>query len=252
MTGPDARVAVPIAELRDAPDGARQRQLVYGDGVRLLGDRGAWRAVEAVRDGYRGSVHMTDLADWVAPTHWVAALATHLYGAADVKAPDIASLSFGAGLTVLDHTGDFARTDRGLFVPRQHLVPWTTRYQDPAGVAELFLGTPYLWGGNSRLGLDCSGLVQAACLACGLPCPGDSGDQARRAGHPIAAKAPLARNDLIFWEGHVAIALDDTRLIHANAHHMAVAIEPAEDAAARIAEAGGGPVTQRRRLQVRR
>ncbi len=250
MSAADARVAVPVSDLRDRPGGSRQRQLLYGEGVRKGAEEGAWCAVEASRDGYQGFVHIADLADWSAPTHWVTGLASHLYSAADLKSTEIASLSFGAQVTLLDEAGRFGRTDRGLFVPQIHLTPMRQRFADPAGVAELFLGTPYLWGGNSRLGLDCSGLVQAACLACGLPCPGDSDDQARLAGHPVPETAPLARNDLVFWKGHVAIALDDHRLIHANAHHMAVAIEEAETAIRRIVGDGGGNVTLRRRLSI--
>ena len=121
------------------------------------------------------------------------------------------------------------------------------KFNDLAAVAELFLGTPYLWGGNSRLGLDCSGLIQAACLACGVPCPGDSGDQSRDVGDALDPADPLRRGDLVFWNGHVGMMVNQTLMIHANAHHMATVFEPLEDATARIEAAGDGPVTARRR-----
>lgn len=242
------QVAVPVADIRAAPDGARLRQLLFGEIVEVVGERQGWPMVRARRDGYRGLMHPGDLGPARTATHRVVALATHLYTAPDIKAREVASLSFGARLTIAGETAGFLATDEGLHVPRPHVAAVGRVFGDPAGVAELFLGTPYLWGGNSRLGLDCSGLVQAACLACGMPCPGDSGDQAREAGAPVEDEAPLRRGDLLFWKGHVAMAVGPDRLIHANAHHMAVAFEPAEEALRRIAAQGGGRLTARRRL----
>ncbi len=119
--------------------------------------------------------------------------------------------------------------------------------QDPVAVAEMFLGTPYLWGGNSRDGIDCSGLVQAALLACGRDCPGDS-DQQAGIGTELAEGDALRRGDLVFWKGHVAMVVDGDRLIHANGHSMSVAHEGIAACIERIAAAGGGPVTARRRV----
>jgi cell wall-associated NlpC family hydrolase len=243
-----AQVVVPVADILDRPDGARQRQLLYGDVVELTGQDGDWHAVRARRDGYTGVVRADELGAAVAATHHITSLATHLYSAPDIKSADLASLSLGSQLTLVAEAGAFGRTHAGFFVPMAHVAPLRRRFADPVAVADLFLGTPYLWGGNSRLGLDCSGLVQVACLACGLPCPGDSAEQQCEAGQVVAADAPLARGDLVFWRGHVAMAVNDSTLIHANAHHMAVVYEGAEDAIRRIAGQGGGPVTGRRRL----
>jgi cell wall-associated NlpC family hydrolase len=162
-----------------------------------------------------------------------------------VQAPEIAALSFGARLTVLAEAGRFAETPEG-FVPLVHLLPADSVMTDPVAVAEMFLGTPYLWGGNSRAGIDCSGLVQAALLACAIPCPGDSDLQARTVGTELAPDAPSHRGDLIFWKGHVAMVADSHRLIHANGHAMATVHEPMAAALDRIA-ATGTPVLTRRR-----
>ena len=248
QTNDAAQVVVPVADMLDAPDGARQRQLLYGDTVAIIASDGPWRTVTADRDGYPGVMHSDDLGAVTVATHQVTALATHLYTAPNMKARDLASLSLGAKLTLEAETDGFGHTAAGHFVPLTHVAPARRRFADPVAVAELFLGTPYLWGGNSRLGLDCSGLVQTACLACGLPCPGDSGAQETGAGRAVTDDMPLARGDLVFWTGHVAIAVSDTLLIHANAHHMAVVYEPAEDAIRRISRQGDGPVTGRRRL----
>ena len=119
---------------------------------------------------------------------------------------------------------------------------------DPVAVAELFLGTHYLWGGNSRFGVDCSGLVQAGLLACGIACPGDSGDQERALGEDLPEDTPAKRGDLLFWKGHVAWVAGENLLLHANAYHMAVAFEPMDKAIARIISQGDGPVTSHKRL----
>ena len=172
-----------------------------------------------------------------------AGTATHLYRDDDMKSPDLRHLSFGALVTVEAEGRQFWETPEG-YIPKKHLRPLDRPFTDPAAVAMLHFGAPYLWGGNSILGIDCSGLAQAALLACGLPCPGDS-DLQEALG--AAVEGPLRRGDLVFWPGHVAMAVDETTLIHANAHHMAVAYEGAEAAMLRIRAQGNGEVVARRR-----
>jgi len=164
-------------------------------------------------------------------------------------------LSFGARLRVARTEGAWAKLAiqtqpdtawfREAWVPAAHLAPVDTLEPDPVAVAEKFLGTPYVWGGNTAFGIDCSGLVQAALLACGIECPGDA-DLQMALGEE-ATGAPR-RGDLMFWKGHVALVVDADTLIHANAGHMAVACEGIEAATARIAAQGDGPVTAHRRL----
>lgn len=242
-------VCAPVADLRESPDGARDRQLLFGDLVLLLEERDGFGFVWSQKDGYAGYVALAALGPEIRPTHWVAAPATHLYAAPDIKAPEVMALPFGARLAV-EPNGVFAETADGGFVPSVHLKPVGAFYTDPVAVAEMFLGTPYLWGGNSRQGLDCSGLVQAALMACGQDCPPDS-DMQMHLGAEIAPEAPLVRGDLLFWAGHVALVVDRGTLIHANAHHMAVAHEPTDAAIARIAAQGDGPVIARRRVHSR-
>ncbi|MEO0391201.1 MAG: NlpC/P60 family protein [Pseudomonadota bacterium] len=238
-----ARVGVPVVDLLAAPHGARDRQLLAGDPVTVLGTHDAHSYVRSEKDGYIGWVAATALAADAAPTHVVTALASHAYAAATFKSPDRATLSFGARLVARGVRDGYLDTAYG-YVPAQHVSPADWQADDPVQVAALFLGTPYLWGGNSRLGLDCSGLIQAALLACGHACPGDS-DQQQALGR--AATGAVQRGDLLFWKGHVAIAVDDQTLIHANAYAMATVYEPLAQAVARIAETDG-PVLARRRL----
>lgn len=245
--GRPALVAVPLADLLARPDGPRDRQVLMGDAVTVIDSDGGFVFVQAAKDGYCGWLSATALEEGApAPTHWVSAPASHLYPEPLVQAREIAALTLGARLTVqetgLGKQGRFARTTRG-FVPMRHLRAIGDWAEDPVSVAEAFLGTPYLWGGNSRAGIDCSGLAQAAMLAAGRPCPGDA-DLQERAGTALPEGAPLRRGDMIFWAGHVALVVDGTRLIHANGSTMSVAHEGTEACIARIKAEGGGPVTR--------
>lgn len=236
------QVVWPVVDLLRAPDGPRDRQLLFGETVDRYETHCGHSFVQARKDGYVGYLPDAALGPHQTSTHWVSAPATHLYASADIKSPDRQMLSFGSRLSARVETGAFIETAKG-FVPRVHLRPVPERLNDPVAVAELFLGTPYLWGGNSRLGIDCSGLVQAALLACGHACPGDSDQQQAALGQRIMDGTPPQRGDLLFWQGHVALVVDQDRLIHANAFHMAVSYEPLQDAIMRIKAQGDGPVT---------
>jgi cell wall-associated NlpC family hydrolase len=242
-----ASIGLPVADLLARPHGPRDRQLLMGEAVTILGQNGDTAHIRADKDGYHGFLAATALAPAFQATHKVSAPATHAYTAPDMKSPDRLSLSFASRVAVTATSGAFCETEHG-HIPAQHLHPIDSHESDPAAIAERFLGTPYLWGGNSRSGIDCSGLVQAALLACGLPCPGDSDLQEQALGMPCPAGTGYKRNDLLFWKGHVALVLDAERLIHANAHQMAVAHEGIPDAIARIKAQGDGPVTAHKRL----
>lgn len=242
------RCAVALTDLCRAPGGVRDKQLLRGQPFRVLELRDGWAFGRDETDGYVGYLRADALAAGVTPTHRVAARACHVYSAPDIKAPEIESLSFLSLLAVTGEAGRFLALAEGGFVPAVQLARAAAAESDPVAVAERFLGTPYLWGGNSAFGIDCSGLVQLALRACGAPCPRDSDQQQRALGRPLPAGAPLRRGDLVFWAGHVGMMTDAERIVHANAHHMAVVREPLAVARARIEAAGGGPVAEVRRL----
>lgn len=236
VPGHSARLAVPLADLTAAPGGRRDRQVNFGADVTVIETRGGWSFVQTALDGYCGWLPASVLTTDLPPvTHRVAAPATHVYPAPDMKQPEQTSLSLGARLSVAGIEGRFARLATGGFVPIGHIGDRPA--PDPVPVAESLMGTPYLWGGNSRGGIDCSGLVQAALTACDISCPGDS-DLQRTAFPPADT---VQRGDLLFWPGHVALAMSPDRMIHATAWAMAVIVEPVADAMARIDSAGDGP-----------
>lgn len=234
-----------MVDLLSQPKGARDRQLLLGDTVVVVHTDGAYAYVQADKDGYCGWVATHAIGPPAQATHWISARASHLYTAPKVQAPEAAALPMGARVQVMATHGTFAQTAHG-YIPLPHLSTLTNRPGDPVTVAEGMLGAPYLWGGNSSAGIDCSGLVQGAWLACGMDCPADS-DMQQAMGKPLREDTPLQRGDLIFWKGHVAIIMDQSRLIHANGHTMSVAYEETAACIARIAAQDGGPVTALRR-----
>ena len=254
--GTAMEVQTEILPLLATPEGPRERELVMGEGFVVLEVVEGFAFGFAQRDGYVGWVFAEFLFPQRAPTHRLAAIRSYWQEDPDLKLSTRQfPLSFGARFRVTHQDGRWSRIViqtapgeawfRDSWVPTAHLASADSHETDPVAVAEKFLGTPYLWGGNSAFGIDCSGLVQAALLACGTACPGDS-DQQMALGR--AAEGAPARGDLIFWQDHVAMVVDEARLIHANAHHMAVAYEGIDAAIARIDAQGDGPVLARRRL----
>jgi hypothetical protein len=239
----------PQAPLRREPlsDAPLDTEALMGERVTIYEiDAEGWAWGQLENDDYVGWLPESALVSpGVTRTHKVSALRTLSFPGPSIKLPPRATLPFGAMLDVERVEGNLALTSAG-YVPAMHLVPIATKEADFVAVAERFAGAPYLWGGKTNLGIDCSGLVQVALNACGIECPRDSDMQEAALGKPVEL-ADLRRGDLVFWKGHVAIARDKATLVHANAFHMTVAVEPVAEAIARIREAGSG-VTGVRRL----
>jgi cell wall-associated NlpC family hydrolase len=250
VDGEAREVVEPQLPVRRAPspDAPLDTEALMGERVTVFetSEEGwAWGQLDA--DRYVGFMPANGLAPpGPAPTHRVSAVRTLVFPAPSIKLPPLAGLPLGAVLAVARLERRFAVTASGGYVPRVHLAPLEHREADFVAVAERFLGTPYLWGGKTNLGLDCSGLVQVALAACGTACPRDSDMQEAALGAAVAG-APPRRGDLMFWKGHVAIVRDEATLVHADGFHMAVAIEPIATAIARIRPTDG-EVTSLRRL----
>ena len=240
-------VTTPLVDLLASPGGARDRQLLYGETVTVFERRAGIAFVQAEKDGYVGYLDEAALGDRVQPTHRVSVLSSHLYPAPDLKCREVMGWSFGARVRIVSASGNYFETDAGYFVPKPHVRPLNAPLADFVTVAQMHFGVPYLWGGNSNTGIDCSGLLQAGLVACGWDCPGDSDLQMAALGVDVSGQ-DVMRGDLFFFPGHIAIAVDPETFIHANAHHMAVAYEPLTDAIERIEAQGEGPVLAQKRL----
>jgi cell wall-associated NlpC family hydrolase len=244
VEGEEFEVTTAIAPLREAPfaDAALLTQALKGEQVTIYDHNGeGWAWGQLNSDGYVGWIPEYALAKPTGvPTHKVIAIRTLTFPGPSIKLPPLDALPMGATVAVAREDGAFAVTRDGHYLPHRHLAPLDTNAGDFVAVAERFVGTPYLWGGKSSLGIDCSGLVQVSLTAAGTGCPRDSDMQQDGLGRELnaAESKRMQRGDLIFWKGHVAIARDASTIVHANAHHMATVIENAKDAIARIKAAG--------------
>ncbi len=239
------QIAVPVADLLREPSGARDKQVVMGAEFNVTEVKDGWVYGACRDDGYVGYVPQYVLGPIMAPTHWITDQGAFLYSEPDMKSPEVARLVFGSRISALSTTNGFVEIEGG-FLPEQHISPLTEWETDPTVICLKHLSVPYLWGGNTSLGIDCSGLVQTALMSCGITCPRDSGPQFDHFTDEVT-REELTRGDLVFWKGHVGMMLNNDTLIHANAYHMRVASERLDGALARIAQKEFGEVLGYRR-----
>jgi cell wall-associated NlpC family hydrolase len=247
------QVVIGVADVQREPshEAPLDTQALFGEDVTLYEDEEGWGWVQLARDRFVGYVAMAALAEGrTEPTHRVAVNRTFVYQGPDLKLPARRASPLGAAVCVRAVEGAFAQIGDNAFVFADHLQPYDSREKDFVAVAERFLHAPYLWGGKTSLGIDCSGLVQISLDAAGLAVPRDTDMQEQAIGRPLAldANLTLRRGDLVFWRGHVGIMRDETMLLHANARHMLVASEPLSEARERILAKTAQPVTAIKRL----
>jgi cell wall-associated NlpC family hydrolase len=235
------RASVPL-RLRPSPACGFETEALFGEMVDVYDVSDGWAWVQLTRDRYVGYVPADALSqDIDAPTHRVRSLGTFVYPVPDIKSPPIMHLSLNSELCIASADERFMMLKGGGFVVTRHIAERGRRAPDFVELAERFIGTPYLWGGRTRLGIDCSGLVQVTLEAAGIAAPRDTDMQQAELGTEVAIPDVLdgmQRGDLIYWKGHVGIMADSVTLVHANAHHMQVAAETLPEAIERIAKLG--------------
>jgi len=249
----DRRIGVPVADIKAKPqqDAGIVSQLLLGDELRILDSQGDFCLIKSLKDDYTGYVATTSLVmKQGGLTHYIRAPRTFLYPEADMKLPPLAALSLGSHVTIIDFIKVrgtcYGVLEDGTAIFAHHLAALDEMVMDYVSVAETLVHTPYLWGGASAFGIDCSALVQLCLARAGHKVLRDSHMQAATIGTILDQDAPLQRGDLVFWQGHVAIMCDDETLIHANGASMDVCHESYSQAVARIAPHYGKPIAYRR------
>ena len=247
------RIVAPVAALYKIPDtlSERQSECLFGEDVKVFEEKNGFCWVQAQQDGYVGYVEQSKIGPIRSqPTHWVNVPRTFQYRDADLRSTMISPLSMGSRISVVSEAETrgtrYARLDNGSFVVFNHITPVSTVEDDYVTIAESFIHTPYLWGGKSGLGIDCSGLVQLALMMTGRTVLRDTDMQQATIGKDIAPENGLQRGDLVFWKGHVAIMVDSGTLIHANGASMDVRKENLDHAIDRIAKNHSTPTGYRR------
>lgn len=244
-------VRAPVAPLKAGPDpdGALESALLFGETFDVYDSQDGWSWGQSRSDGYVGYLCDPMLGEPSSTaTHRVALPQIHLYGRPSIKSEPVGLIHMNALLTVLSEEGNFAQLEGGLYARHDHLESVNDFVPDFVATAQMFQHVPYLWGGRTAQGIDCSGLTQIALLRAGYDCPRDSDQQEKALGKAIDPDAPLKRGDLVFWPGHVAMMTGTASLIHANQHHMRVSVEPLKRVRERIYDNQGDHVSSVRRL----
>jgi cell wall-associated NlpC family hydrolase len=233
-SGVTYQVIAPVAPSRaeGAPQARLGTEALFGETVTVYDVQNDWAWAQAALDDYVGYIPTDALSKTTGtkpPTHHVTVLSSFVFAEPDLKTLPLIALPMNAAVRVVSEKKGYGELATGGWIFLKHLAPVGEAEPDFVKTARLYSGVPYLWGGRSGLGLDCSGLVQTVLLRAGIAAPRDSDMQLAQLGAEINLDAyphDLKRGDLVFFPSHVGIMDDDLHLLHANAITMNVARQP--------------------------
>ncbi|MBX4335454.1 C40 family peptidase [Bartonella raoultii] len=256
VQGKKRRVKTAVAGLfkENNKKSARQTECLFGEELLIFEQGKTMSWGQSLKDGYVGYIDTKALCtSTIKQTHVVSVPRTFQYLQADIHGPIETSLSMGSKVSVIDETEIhgtlYSILEKGKAIITRHLSPIGRVYEDYVKVAETLIRTPYLWGGASGFGIDCSGLVQLSMMMTDQMVLRDTDMQQETIGSPLKDDDNLKRGDLVFWKGHVAIMIDHKNVIHASGFSMDVMIEPLEDVITRTSQHHQYPIAKRRPIQ---
>lgn len=229
--------------MRPSDDAPQDSELLHGEIFTVYDRANGWAWGQASNDLYVGYVLEAALSAPIVPSGRVSALMAPVFSGPDLKTSVRDFLPMNATIAQIARVGDYVQIAQG-FIHCRHLLEEPEK--DFVAIAQRFLGVPYIWGGKTHAGIDCSGLIQNALQAVGKAAPRDTDMMEASLGEAVALEK-VRRGDLIFWKGHMGVMVDGTTLLHSNAYYMRVCQEPLAQAVARI-EKSEGPVRTVKRL----
>ena len=215
-------------------------QLLYGEECDVFETKNGWSWIQSRRDNYVGYTPTINLTRKIyKPNSKVISLRTVIYTKPDIKSVTKGYLSFNSLVEVIKIKGKYSLIKNLGWCPSLDLVKIKSSKFNHIDLSKQYLDTPYLWGGRDSMGIDCSGLVQNLHQINNRPFPRDTDMQEMFVTNEVKYEKDLKAGDLVFWKGHVAMMIDNSNIIHANAFHMKTAIEPLSTAKKRILKSNG-------------